>query len=59
MLVEAQSNSFTDLYDAIDTAVSLGATVVSMSWGGGEYSSETADDSHFNVPGVIFSEFIG
>jgi subtilase family serine protease len=54
MLVEAQSNSFTDLYNAIDTAVSLGANIVSMSWGGGEYSTETQDDSHFNVPGVVF-----
>ncbi|MGO4881535.1 MAG: S8 family serine peptidase [Bryobacteraceae bacterium] len=54
MLVEAQSNSFNDLFSAIDTAVSNGATIVSMSWGGGETASETSSDTHFNVPGVVF-----
>jgi hypothetical protein len=53
-LVEAASNSFTDLYGAVDYAVSHGARIVSMSWGASEYSSETSDDVHFNQPGVVF-----
>jgi hypothetical protein len=52
LLVEANSSSFGDLGAAEDTAVRLGAAVVSNSFGGGEYSSETADDVHFNHPGV-------
>lgn len=54
MLVEAQSNSFNDLLSAVDVAVANGATVVSMSWSGGETASETSSDTHFNVPGVVF-----
>lgn len=54
LLVEAASNSLVDLTAAVDKAVSLGATVVSMSWGGREFSSETNYDSHFNKPGVAF-----
>ncbi len=53
ILVEATSNSFEDLYTAVDTAVANGASVVSMSFGGSEYSTETADDVHFNVPNVV------
>ena len=30
------------------------ANVVSMSWGGGEFSGETAYDSHFSQAGVVF-----
>ncbi len=52
ILVEANSASDADLYAAEDTAVRLGATVVSNSWGGGEYSGQTTDDAHFNHPGV-------
>ena len=54
LLVEAASNSTTDLYTAVDSAVAQGANEVSMSWGGSEYSGETGDDSHFNHPGVTF-----
>ncbi|HZL36210.1 MAG TPA: hypothetical protein VFC78_12910 [Tepidisphaeraceae bacterium] len=46
-LVEAASNSFANLLAAVDKAVALGAQVVSMNWSGGEFSGETADDSHF------------
>jgi len=51
LLVEASSNSFTNLLTAEDYATSH-ANVVSNSWGGGESSSETGYDSHFNRPGV-------
>src|SRR5579871_6494709 len=54
MLVEAKSNSFNDLLKAVDTAVANGATIVSMSWSGGESSGELSEDTHFNVPGVTF-----
>lgn len=55
LLVEANSSSFSDLLKAIDAAVAMGANVVSGSWGGSEFSSETAYDSHFNRPGVAFT----
>lgn len=61
VLVEAKSNSFTDLFTAVDVAtneVKCGATScasgsagegdVSMSWGGSEFSSEASNDSHFS-----------
>lgn len=51
LLVEASSNSFANLLAAEDYAVA-NATVVSNSWGGGESTSETSYDSHFNHTGV-------
>ncbi len=60
LLVEAASNSFTNLLQAVDVAVQNGASVVSMSWGGGEFSSETSFDSaHFAVNGVTFTASSG
>src|SRR5579862_162061 len=58
-LVEAAAASNAALWQAVDVAVSNGATVVSMSFGGGEYSTEANDDTHFNVPGVIFCASTG
>lgn len=41
VLVEAATNSFTNLFRAVDVASSIaGAREVSMSWGGSEFSSE-------------------
>lgn len=54
LLVVAKSNSFNDLLEAVDAAVRSGARQISMSWGGSEFSSETAYDFHFNKPGVTF-----
>ncbi|GAC1677727.1 MAG: peptidase S8 [Candidatus Dormibacteraceae bacterium] len=51
LLVEASSNSFSNLLAAEDYATAH-ANVVSNSWGGSEFSSETNYDSHFNHPGV-------
>jgi subtilase family serine protease len=51
LLVEANTNLDSDLYTAEDTAAALGANAISNSWGGSEYSGETADDVHFNHPG--------
>jgi subtilase family serine protease len=54
LLVEANSNAFTDLAAAEDTAARLGATVISNSYGGSEFSAESSAtyDGHFNHPGV-------
>ena len=46
MLVEASSANDTDLLAAVNYAASH-ANVVSMSWGGGEFSGETAYDTQF------------
>ncbi|HEX6805665.1 MAG TPA: S53 family peptidase [Terriglobales bacterium] len=56
LLVEASSNSFSNLLAAEDYAIKH-ATVVSNSWGGGEFSGEISTDSHFNHIGhpITFS----
>lgn len=54
MLVEAASANFNDLMTAVDVAVQRGASVVSMSFGAGEFSGEKSLDSHFTAPGVTF-----
>ena len=49
-----------NLGTAENTAVSLGATAVSNSWGGDEFSSETsADSAFFNHPGVAITVSAG
>src|SRR6266851_3878473 len=55
LLVEATSNSFADLATAVDQAAAQGATVISNSYGGGEYSGEVSDQAHFNHPGVAIT----
>jgi subtilase family serine protease len=54
LLVEAAGSSTASLLQAVQVAVKNGATVVSMSWGGGEFAGETAEDSNFTAPGVTF-----
>lgn len=56
LLVEATTNSFTNLLAAEDYAAAH-ANIVSNSWGGGEFSGETSNDSHFNHIGhpITFS----
>lgn len=57
-LVEANSNSNTDLYAAVTKAVTLvqaaGGGEVSMSWGGSEFSTESSYDSKFTGANVVF-----
>lgn len=53
LLVEASSNSFSNLLAAEDYAAAH-ANYVSNSWGGNEFSSESAYDSHFSRSGVAF-----
>jgi subtilase family serine protease len=53
LLVEASSASFTDLGAAVNTAVKLGASVVSNSYGGAESSSAPSQElQYFHHPGV-------
>jgi hypothetical protein len=59
LLVEANSNNFSDLFAAVDYARNQpGVSVVSMSFGGSEWSGETSYDFHFTTPtghaGVTF-----
>jgi len=52
LLVEANTNSFSNLAAAVDTAARLGANAISNSYGGSEFSTETSSaDLHFNHPG--------
>jgi subtilase family serine protease len=53
LLVEASSNSFTNLLKAEDYAAAH-SQYVSNSWGGSEFSGENAYDSHFVHSGVSF-----
>jgi subtilase family serine protease len=56
LLVEASSNSFANLGAAEDYAAAH-ANVISNSYGGGEFSSETTStyNGHFNHPGVAIT----
>jgi subtilase family serine protease len=55
ILVEANSASIDDLGAAVDTAVALGAQVVSNSYYAVEWPGETAEDVHFKHPGVAIT----
>ena len=60
LLVEATTNSFTNLGTAVNRAVTMGANVVSNSYGGSEFSTETsADSQYFNHPGVVITASSG
>ena len=48
MLVEARSANDSDLLAAVDYAAAQ-ANVVSLSWGGGEFSGESTYDAHFST----------
>jgi subtilase family serine protease len=60
VLVEAASNSFSDLFKAVDVATKIvlnggiGSGEVSMSWGGSEFSTEPNNDGHFMADGVVY-----
>ena len=60
LLVEARSNSLSNLLSAVSYANSQsGVVAVSMSWGGGEFSAETAYDSYFTTPGITYTAAAG
>jgi kumamolisin len=57
-LVEAASNSFADLFQAVTVASNLvaanGGGEVSMSWGGSEFSGEVFYDAYFRQQKVVY-----
>jgi subtilase family serine protease len=56
LLVEANSASLTDLGASVNTAVKLGANVVSNSYGGSESASEvTSEQTYYQHPGVAIT----
>jgi subtilase family serine protease len=61
ILVEATSASDTDLATSVNTAVTLGATEVSNSYGGSETSNETSglDKTAYSHPGVAITASAG
>lgn len=59
LLVEANSPSIDDLGASVDTAVRLGARAVSNSYYADEWSDETAEDVHYNHPGVAITASSG
>ena len=54
VLVETPSNSLGDLLAGVQTAMRNGASVVSMSWTVGEFSSEASLDNYFASNSVSF-----
>src|SRR5579862_1813207 len=55
VLVEAATSNFSDLFRAVDVAAALpGVTQVSLSWGGGEFNSESTYDAHLHHAGITF-----
>src|SRR6266487_1668509 len=52
LLVEASSNSLSNLAAAVKEAAKLGATEISNSYGGSESSGETSYDSSYTHPGI-------
>jgi len=70
VLVEAASSQFSDLLYAVNvasnivttcngTCASSGKGEVSMSWGGSEFSGETAFDQYFTATGVVYTAASG
>jgi subtilase family serine protease len=59
-LVEANTSSIEDLGTAVNTAVKLGANVVTNSYGGSEYSTEASDaTAYYAHPGVAITAASG
>lgn len=54
LLVESKNAGITALMSNVDAAVSNGASIVSMSWGGPEFPTELKYDAHFRKDGVSF-----
>ena len=59
LLVEAASSSVSDLVAGVDTAVKLGADVISNSWVVNEFRGEISLDRHFNRPGIAITAASG
>lgn len=60
LLVEASTSSIANLGSAVNEAATLGATVISNSYGSSEYSSEVTDESkYFDHPGIMITASSG
>jgi subtilase family serine protease len=61
LLVEASSNSLANLAASVNTAAKLGATEISNSYGGSEFSSETSATyaTPYNHPGIAVTASSG
>lgn len=59
VLVEAASNSNTNLFGAVSYANGIGAGEVSMSWGGSESSGETSYDADMTHAGTLYTASAG
>jgi PKD repeat protein len=59
LLVEAESPSYKNLATAMDTAVELGATEVSNSYGGPESSLKSGEQAAYNHRGVVVTASTG
>jgi subtilase family serine protease len=59
LLVEAASPSYDNLGSAVNTAVRLGGTEVTNSYGGSEFSTEASYDAYYNHPGVAVTASSG
>ena len=60
LLVEANSNSFTDLGAAVNQAAALGANAISNSYGTtSEFSSEKAYEAYYNHPNIAVTASSG
>ncbi len=54
LLIQAKSNSITDLLAAVDYASTTSASVISMSWGANEFTGENALGSHFTKANKVY-----
>ena len=59
LLVEANTASLADIGAAVNTAVRMGATAVSNSYGIAEFAGESAYDAYYNHPGVTITASSG
>lgn len=59
LLVEANSNYFSDISVAVNRAASMGATAISNSYGAGEWSGETVFDSTYSHPNTFITASSG
>jgi hypothetical protein len=59
LLVEADNPVYSNLGQAVNTAVALGAVAVSNSYGGAEWSGESDYDTYYNHPGVAITASTG
>jgi PKD domain len=59
LLVEANSESFKNLAASVNTAVALGASEISNSYGGEEFGPGSTERAAYNHPGVVITASTG